>query len=366
MDERASFRARLLLLGRPLAVALFAALPVIVLLPFLVDAYQKGILAIDLEQTLLPAARTIASGESPYPAYGYPPLVAFALVPLTVLPGPGIVFTAILIASVPVSLWFLGVRDWRCYGVAFLWAPVLAGVQTGNVTLLLLLAAAICWHSRDRWRGAAVSGGLAVAAKILCWPLVVWLAATRRISAAVGAAVFAVGVTLVLWGALGFSGLVDYPSSLENLGRTVSPESYTAKVLLVDLGLGAGPARLAWVVIAVAALASAVLLGRRGDDRKSFALAVVAMVAASPIVWLHSFALLLAPVAILRPRLSAAWFLPLLLVIGSGTGNGAPWQTAGVLLVAALTVGVALAPARRQPVDAALRARPTTTIPASR
>jgi uncharacterized membrane protein len=46
-------------------------------------------------------------------------------------------------------------------------------VQTGNVTILLLLGTAICWHARDRWRVASVAGGLAVAAKILCWPLLV-------------------------------------------------------------------------------------------------------------------------------------------------------------------------------------------------
>jgi hypothetical protein len=352
---------------RPLDLALFAVLPVIVLLAFLVEAYDRGLLGIDLEQTLLPAARTVAAGDSPYPGYGYPPLVAFSLVPLTLLPGPGIVFTALLVACVPASLWFLGVRDWRCYGAAFLWAPVLAAVQTGNVTILLLLGTAVCWQARDRWSTAAAAGGLAVAAKILCWPLGLWLAATRRIAAAAGVAVVAVGVTFVLWGVLGFSGLVGYPSSLERLSSSVSPESYTVKVLLLDLGAGEAMARLAWVGLAVGALAGTIVLGRRGDDRRSFALAVTAMIVATPIVWLHSFALLLAPVAILRPRLSAAWLLPVLLVIGAGTGNGAPWQTAGVLGLSALTLVVAFAPSWRQPVEPAPpRTRPTMTIPASR
>jgi hypothetical protein len=351
----------------PLEIALFAVLPVIVLLSFLVDAYGQGNLGIDLEQTLLPAARTIASGDSPYPGYGYPPLVAFSLVPLTLLPGPGIVFTALLVACIPASLWFLGVRDWRCYGAAFLWAPVLAAVQTGNVTILLLLGTAVCWRARDRWRTAAAAGGLAIAAKILCWPLVVWLAATRRVGAAAAAAGVAAGVTFVLWGLLGFSGLTGYPSSLQHLSRSVSPESYTVKVLLLDFGADQTVARLAWVCLALAALAGTIVLGRRGDDRRSFALAVTAMIVATPIVWLHSFALLLAPVAILRPRLSVAWLLPVLLVIGAGTGNGAPWQTAGVLGLSALTLVVALAPSWRQPVEPAPpRTRPTMTIPASR
>lgn len=342
MGSPGSASARPVVLQRALEIAIFVGLPVVVFLPFLLDAYHRGILGIDLEQTLLPAARTIAGGDSPYPAYGYPPLVAFALVPLTVLPGPDIVFTALLTACVPVSLWFLGVRDWRCFGVCFLWAPVLAAVQTGNVTILLLLGTAICWHARDRWKAAAAAGGLAFAAKIICWPLVVWLAATRRWAGAVGVAVVSAAVTFVLWGALGFSGLVGYPSSLGTLNRAVSSESYTVKALLLDLGAGVGLARLGGIAVALGVLVAVVVLGRRGDDRRSFALAVAAMIVASPIVWLHSFALLLAPVAVMRPRLSAAWLLPVGMVIGTGTGNGTPWQTAGVLGVAALTLVTAL------------------------
>ena len=234
------------------------------------------------------------------------------------------------------------------------------------VTILLLLGTAICWHSRDRWRRAAVAGGLAFAAKIICWPLVVWLAATRRTAAAVGVAVVAGGVTFVLWGTLGFSGLVDYPSSLGTLNRAVSSESYTVKVMLLDLGAEVGLARLGGILAALGVVAGTIVLGRRGDDRRSFALAVTAMIVASPIVWLHSFALLLAPVAVMRPRLSVAWLLPVLLVIGTGTGNGTPWQTAGVLGLAALTLGVALAPSGSQPVEASSSSVPlVSTIPAS-
>lgn len=332
------------LLRRSLEVALFVVLPVVVLLPFLMQAYRQGILGIDLEQTLLPAARAIARGDSPYPAYGYPPLVAFGLMPLVVLPGPNIVFAALLIACVPASLWFLGVRDWRCFGICFLWASVLSAVQTGNVTILLLLATAICWYGRDRWKMASVGGGLAVAAKIICWPLVVWLGATRRWTAAIGVVAVSAGVTIILWALLGFSGLLDYPSSLGTLDRAVSAESYTVKALFLDLSTGVGLARLAGILVALGVLAGSIVLGRRGDDRRSFALAVTAMIVASPIVWLHSFALLLAPVAVLRPRLSAAWLLPVLMVIGTGTGNGTAWQTAGVLGIAALTLVIALLP----------------------
>lgn len=341
-DPRASFR--LLVNGM-----FFVALPIVVLLPFLIEAYHRGGLGYDFEQFMLPAARAVAAGGSPYPAYEYPPLVAFALVPFTVLPGPNIVYTLLLIACVPASLWFLGIRDWRCYGVVFLWPPVLAGLQTGNVTIPLLLGSAICWRYRDRWKPVAVAGGLAVAAKLLCAPLVIWLAATRRFAAAAGVCVVAGGVSLVLWAALGFSGFREYPTNMGNIARIVSPESYTLKVLLEDVGVGPGPARLIWGLVAAAVVAAAVGFGLRGDDRRSFALAVTAMIAAIPIIWLHSFLLLVAPVAVMRPRLGITWLLPLLVVFAPGTGNGTPWQTGGLLGISALTVVLALLPSRARP-----------------
>ena len=329
-----------------LAFLLFGALPVAVLAVFLVDNFQRDMLGVDFEHFMLPAARAVAAGGSPYPAYEYPPLVAFALVPLTVVPGPNIVFAAILIACVPASLWFLGVRDWRCYGAVFLWAPVLAAVQTSNVTIPLLLGTSICWYARDRWRPVALAGGLTVAAKLLTAPLVVWLVATRRFAASIGVAVVAGGVSVVLWAVIGFSGAADYPSNISTIASKSAQDSYTLKIVLEDVGVGSGAARLGWALMALLVVAAAFALGWRGDDHRSFALAVAAMIVAVPVVWLHSFALLIAPIAVMRPRLGAAWLVPILMVIGPGTGNGTPWQTAGVLGLMALTLALALVPSR--------------------
>ena len=328
---------------RFLEYLLLAALPALILGGVMVEAYRRGILGYDFEQFMLPAARNVAAGGSPYPAYEYPPLVAFALVPFTVVPGPNIVFAAILIACMPASLWFLGVRDWRCYGVVFLWAPVLAGVQTSNVTIPLLLGSAICWHARDRWKTAAVAGGLAVAAKLLPAPLVVWLAgdaAVRgrgrcrrrgggRVARPVGGDRFLRGRRL--------SGQTSARSPAARLHQ-----SYTLKVVLEDMGLGRRPGSAGWAIAACGRRGQLRSSAGEGDDRRSFALAVTAMIVAVPVVWLHSFALLIAPVAVMRPRLSAAWIVPILMIIGPGTGNGDPWQTAGMLVLMAVTLGLAL------------------------
>ncbi len=114
--------------------------------------------------------------------------------------------------------------------------------------------------------------------------------------------------------------------------------------------LAAALACLALVLLAV------VVYARRGDEERSFACACVAIVVASPIIWLHSFALLLgaggpaqaAAVAGLVPARGPG-------LVSKGTGNGAPWQTAVTMAVAALFVIVVLAPPR--PTNAVWRAR---------
>jgi Glycosyltransferase family 87 len=327
-------------LSAVVAVVGLVALPLLLYIVMLQTFWDRGELSIDLTQTLLPAAREIADGYSPYPAYGYPPLVAFALTPLTLVPSPELVWTMVLLFLLPASLWVLRVRDWRCYGAAFLWGASFHAVQTGNVTIPLLFLTALAWRTRDSVY-TGVWGGLAVATKIICWPLAVWLASTRRLGAAVMLVLVAGGVTFGLWGLLGFSGLIDYPSSLDKLEAAQTGSSYTIRALLEDLGIP-GLGQVVWYGLVLFVLVWCVIAGRRRDDRLSFSLAVLACVVASPIVWLHSFVLLLAPVAIYRPRLGIVWVLPALLWFGSGTGNGEVWQTALVLAVAGLTFVLAV------------------------
>jgi hypothetical protein len=328
---------------RMVALLGLIGVPLVLYAVMLQTFWDRGELSIDLTQTLLPAAREIADWNSPYPAYGYPPLVAFALVPLTVVPFPELAWTVALLLALAASLWILRVRDWRCYGAAFLWGASFHAVQTGNVTIPLLLLTSLAWRARNSAARAGIWSGLAVATKMICWPLAIWLVATRRLAAALLSVVVAGVVTFGLWGLLGFSGLLDYPSSLDKLQTAQAGSSYTVRALLDDLGAPALTQALAWYALVLIVLAGCVVAGRRGDDRLSFSFAVLACVIASPIVWLHSFVLLLAPVALYRPRFGVVWIVPSLLWFGSGTGNGAPWQTALVLGVAAITFVLAVA-----------------------
>jgi hypothetical protein len=71
---------------------------------------------------------------------------------------------------------------------------------------------------------------------------------------------------------------------------------------------------------------------------RSFALAIGAALALSPIVWLHFFALLIVPIAAVSPQFSALWLVPLLTWFAPGTLNGTPLQSAQVLFATAVAL----------------------------
>jgi hypothetical protein len=335
-------------LSRLASAASGVALVALLLVPLqkLAWAFEEDTLAYDFKQAFLPAAERLLDGDSPYPGLGYPPLVAFVSAPFALLPSPELLAAVAVAACLPASLWLLGLRDWRCYVAAFLWIATFNAIQTANVTLPLLLAASACWRWRDRTSVTSVAGSLAIAAKLIAWPLAVWLAATRRWTAAVGTLVVAAGVTLALWAVVGFSGFTAFPASLDRLQSVQGDRGYTFQALALDAGLPEELGLLAALAVLVGVLVLVVVYAQHGDDTRSFACAVVAIVVASPIIWLHSFVLLVAPVALLRPRLSPVWFVPAVLALVSpGTGNGAPWQTLATMGAAALVVIAVLIPA---------------------
>lgn len=316
---------------------------------------------IDLGQ-LYDAGKTLLRGESPYPQLAYPPLPALAAAPLALVPldlAEALVML-VLCAGVLASLRLVGVRDWRCYVVAFLWAPVLSAIQTGNITILLGVSASAAWRFRNRSWPSAVGIGLALAAKPVLWPLVAWLAATRRAATAALAIVIGGGVLVLSMAALGV--LREYAGIAQGVRRTFERDAYTVYALALDLGASPALARALWLAVAAALLAGVVALGRRGDDRGAFVLAVAAALACWPLVWLHSFELLLVAVAVAQPRLGPAWFVPLAMALSTGSGNGTPVQTAVTLAAGALTVAAAL---RERPAPAYGEAGGRTTTVSS-
>jgi hypothetical protein len=137
----------------------------------------------------------------------------------------------------------------------------------------------------------------------------------------------AAGLILVSWAAISFAGLADYTAMLRRLTSLEEGESYSVFAIATELGAPALVARALGALLMLGLLAGMFVATRSGRTREGFCLAVTAALAASPIIWLHYFALLLVPVAISRPRLSLAWFLPIGLWVCAGTGNGDLWQT---------------------------------------
>jgi alpha-1,2-mannosyltransferase len=288
----------------------------------------------------LQAGDAIRHGESPYvdpdvvisenePApYAYPPLLALLVMPVTFVPEkvagsstPAMLVSLVLIACTVAALLVLGVSDWRCYPVALLYPPTLENVEYGAIGPVLALLVALGWRCRERDLGAAATIGCAIALKVFLWPLAVWLVATRRWRAALGAAATALGLVLGSWAVIGARGLADYPTLLRRLADVEAESSYSAFAMLRAFDV---PELAARVLVVAAGVALLVLAWRTArvpalvsgeGDRRSLTLAIAAGLILTPILWLHYLVLLVVPIALARPRLSALWFAPLALTI---------------------------------------------------
>jgi hypothetical protein len=190
----------------------------------------------------------------------------------------------------------------------------------------------------------AAALALSIVAKLFLWPMLVWLAATRRVGAAALAAGAAVLALLAGWAAIGFAGFMRYPELVDRLTDVVGDRGYSLMALGSALGLDDGVARVLPFAVGLPLLALAVVAARGFDgDRRAFALCVAASIVLTPIVWLHYFTLLLAPLAIARPRLSPAWLLALAFWVTPFQENeGAGWRVVVALALLAATTVVAL------------------------
>jgi alpha-1,2-mannosyltransferase len=352
--ERLAVRMRAL--GQPWELAVFLWVPFLLfVLVFATELHFRASLG-DWE-IFRSAAHSALHGRSPYPAadpaalahndrFVYPPITALLVAPLAALPDvAGRVLVLILtLGCVLLALRLLGVRDWRCYGLALLTAPVVDTVSLGALSSTMLLGVAVAWRYRERRYITAAATAITAVAKLFAWPLFVWLLATRRLRAAAAAAGIALVLLVAGWAAIGFSGLRGYPHLLRVLSRVEAVQSYS---LVGLLRLGGAAATVLTGVLALATIVAVVLAARRpGGDRLSFSLAIAGALVATPVLWLHYLVLLFAPIALARPRLSALWFAPLAFWITPiAHSNGSMWRTCFVLAVASLIVLRSLAPA---------------------
>ncbi len=369
----ASMRA----LGQPWELAVFLWVPCIL---FAVIAFTELHLSGSLKdwEIFRTAAHSVVHGRSPFPPattaalahgdkYVYPPVTALLLTPLAF--GPVVLgkalFLVLALGSVLLALHLLGVRDWRCYGLALLTAPVVDSLSLGAISSMLLLGVALAWRYRDRPFVAGAVTAVTAVAKVFVWPLFVWLLATRRFRAALVAAVTSVLLVVGGWAVIGFAGLRGYPHLLQVLTRVDAVKSYSLTGLLRVDG-GAATALSGLLVIAVIA---GIFLAARGEDgdRRALVIAVAGALLATPVLWLHYLDLLFVPIALARPRLSAIWFTPLVFWITPlAHSGGSVWRICLVLAVSAYVVWRTVDPA---PSVAAAprsgRAEPPHALPSS-
>jgi alpha-1,2-mannosyltransferase len=313
------------------------------------------------------ASRSVVHGASPYPPphawalhdeqqFVYPPIAALLAAPLAVFPfGVAAALLALVeLAATGLTLRVLGVRDWRCYGVVLLWYPVIQNILVGSITSLLALGLACAWRYRDDRRVAPIALAGLVATKVFLWPLLVWLAATRRWAATAWAVGLAAAGVVLSWALIGFAGFTSYPRLLNELSRLEQWKSYSAVAFGLVLGLTPGEARAAALVACAITLVGVVILARRSPraadaDRRAFVLALGAAFLFSPIVWTHYLALLVVPIAIARRTLTPLWFVPLAMWATPGQSNGHAWQVALGLSVWVVVLAASLEPTWQRP-----------------
>jgi hypothetical protein len=258
----------------------------------------------------------------------YPPQIVLLLVPFTWLPVAAVALlaTLLLVALLGLTLWILEIRDVRCYAAAFLWVPTISGLLLGNVSIPLALALAVLWRYRDRVWPPGAALGLSVSAKLVLWPMFIWMLATRRLRASALAVVIGVVVTLGAWALIGFDGLTGYPDLVRRLSDIQAENSYSLVGMAATAGLPSAVGQALTALVGGGLLVACVVFARRADDLRSFTCAVAATLALSPIVWLHYLVVLLVPLAIARPRFSLIWLLPILLWVSPKPGYAEGFQ----------------------------------------
>jgi hypothetical protein len=336
--------------------ALFVVLPVGLVVAWGVTLAGRGPNRSDF-WTFWLASRTVLHGGNPYPAiaslphvadkwfapFVYPPVAAFLLAPLAVLPYAvaTVLYYAANIVAVAVALKLLGVSDRRCYGLAFVAPPTLqaAGIGTISIPLLLLLAAA--WRYRDRTTRVGLLVGCAVTAKLFLWPVWFWLVRTRRWRAAAIAVASSLVAVVVAWAAIGWQGLREYPTLVARMTGLEGPHGYSVYALERVFGAGNGTAARVVSVVGVIAVLIALRVWR--DDESLLVALIAVSFLATPILWPHYLVLLFVPVALASPRLSWLWFAPVgLWADAMAWSHGNAFRILGELAICAVVVGVSV------------------------
>jgi hypothetical protein len=306
-------------------------------------------LAGDFHYAFWPAGQRVLHGLSPYVdpgapvikhaiAFVYPAVGALLLAPLALLPHAVAdnAFALFNLGAMLLTLRVLKVHDWRLYGLALISPAVFSGWSLANVTLLLGLGVALAWRYRDRPLLIGFLTAILVSVKLFLWPLALWLLAMRRYAALGYAMVCGLVLNLIAWAVLGFNELHRYSRLLHALTSAEERRGYSMISFALHEGSGHTGAYLLSLGLAAVAGLVCLAVGRRGHEVTALALALGVSLLATPIVQLHYFALLIVPLALVHPRLSPVWALPLTMWVCASPDRS--WQIALALGIAAMMV----------------------------
>ncbi|MFD5830054.1 glycosyltransferase 87 family protein [Lentzea sp. NPDC060358] len=318
------------------------------------DPYWSLRWTVDL-RVYLASGQAVRDGQSLYdltvlsPLYGpmsytYPPLAAIVVfAPLSFLPiGPAsLVWNAASLVALGAVVWLTlgiaGVRDRRVRGalavgglvLVSLLLPVRVQLIAGQINAFLLLLVLLDFRpGAGRWRGAGI--GIAAGLKVTPLIFLAYLLVTRQWAAARTAA-------LAFLGTVAAGAAVAPGDSREYWGGLVLESSRVADVFVTpNQSLSGAMARALgtvgfdrwWLVVlaavALAGLAVARVLHRRGSDFLGFSAAALTSLLVSPVSWEHHW----------------VWVLPLLVWLAVRASQQRSAGPAAVVVVLAVVFTV--------------------------
>jgi alpha-1,2-mannosyltransferase len=298
------------------------------------------------------AGRELLHGVSPYVkpdprllfgmrnAFVTPPLLAVIAAPFSLLPFKLAIalWSITCVGAFLTALRLVGLRDWRMYAVALCSLPLVESLWTGQPDGVLALLLALAWRYRDSWRGALAIGAL-IAAKLVAWPLLLWLLVTKRYRLTAVSAASALILLVASWALIDFKGLGLYPRLLAADARAFENWMYSVSAVggLMHMGLSAHLATLMSISFGLA-VALCVAALARGSDEGWFTAAVVLALLASPILWAHYLVALFVPLALAKRSAIAPWLVGCALWVCLLEGPFA--VRVGVTLAATVVVGL--------------------------
>lgn len=282
------------------------------------NPYRATFLA---HQAALMRSGHVALGETtkhPFSVPVYPAAANVGVVPLSLLPLwlAGALYTVASIAAMLGGIWLIGVRDRRCLALVAVSWPFVYGLYLGTVGPLLVLGAGVAWRWRERLWTPAIALASIVALKIFPWTLACWLWLTGRRRAFWLTVAVCAALTFGAWAAIGFQGLMQYPTMLSNVSYLQEGRADSVVTGLLVAGLSPKVASVMTIMLTAALLGLAWRVRRLpGGEGRAFGLAVIAALTGTPIVWEHYMVLIFIPIAFVSPGWSRLWLFPALFPI---------------------------------------------------